>query len=133
MGQNVHRIFPRAREKGSRHEASYAALKVRLQHYYYLEAGSMAAILGDDIAEREPETFNRLDEVLMQLVVIKMLDGIGKGAVEHGRYLKRHIVHIQRTGIRVAGTSDTSCCDHQKPFKSGCKIEELPGQQGTGE
>ena len=35
----------------------------------------MAAIHGDDIiAEREPEKLDRLDEVLKQLVVVKVLD-----------------------------------------------------------
>ena len=73
-------------------KAGYAALKVCHQVYYCLEADSMAAIHGDDIiAEGEPEKLNRLDEVLKQLVVVKVLDRIGP-AVEHGRYLKRHIV-----------------------------------------
>ena len=44
----------------------------------------MAAIHGDDIiAEGEPEKLNRLDEVLKQLVVVKVLDGIGPGTVKH--------------------------------------------------
>ena len=55
----------------------------------------MAAIHGDDIiAEGEPEKLNRLDEVLKQLVVVKVLDKIGPGAVRHGQYLKRHIEYI---------------------------------------
>ena len=56
---------------------------------YCLEADPMAAIHGDDIiAEGEPEYLNHLDEVLKQLIVVKVLDRIGRGAVEHGRYLK---------------------------------------------
>ena len=40
----------------------------------------MAAIHGDDItAEGEPEKLNRLDEVLEQLVVVKVPDRIGPG------------------------------------------------------
>ena len=51
--------------KGVRGEAGYAALKVRHQFYYCLEADSMAAIQGVDvIAEGEPEKLNRRDEVL---------------------------------------------------------------------
>ena len=86
----------------------------------------MVAIHGDDIiAEGEPEKLNRLDEVLKQLVVVKVLDRIGPGAVEHGRYLKRHIVYIEG--------SETPCCDHQKSFQDWCKAAELPGQQGSWE
>ena len=41
----------------------------------------MAAIHGDDIiAEGEPEKFNRLEEVLKQLVVVKVLDRVGPRA-----------------------------------------------------
>ena len=81
-------------------EAGYAALKVCNQVSYGLEAESMAAIHGDDIiAEGEPEKLNRLDEVLKRLVGVKVLDRIGPGAVEHGRYLKMHIVYIQGQGF----------------------------------
>ena len=77
-------------------EAGYAALKVCHQVYFCLEADSMAALHGDDIiAEGEPERLNRLDEVLEQLIVVKVLDRIGPGAVKYGRYLKRLIVYIE--------------------------------------
>ena len=77
--------------KGVLGKAGYAALKVCHQVYYCLEADSKAAIHGDDIiAEGEPEKLNRLDDLLKQLVVVKVLDRIGPGAVEHGQYLKRH-------------------------------------------
>ena len=70
--------------KGVLGEAGYAALKVCHQVYYCLEADSLAAIHGDDIiAEGEPEKWNRLDEVLKRMVVVKVLDRIGPGAVEH--------------------------------------------------
>ena len=60
----------------------------------------MAAIHGEDIiAEREPEKLNRLDEVLRQLVVVKVLDRVGPRAAEHGQYLKRHIVYINEQGF----------------------------------
>ena len=60
----------------------------------------MAAIHGDDIiAEGEPGKLFRLDEVLERLVVVKVPDRIGPGAVEHGQYLKRHIVYIEGQGF----------------------------------
>ena len=60
----------------------------------------MAAIHGDDIiAEGEPEKLNRLDEVLRQLVMVKVLDRAGPRAAEHGQYLKRHIVYINGQGF----------------------------------
>ena len=53
--------------KGFLGEAGHAALKVRHQVYYCLEADSMVAIHGDGIiAEGEPEKLNRLEEVLVQ-------------------------------------------------------------------
>ena len=85
--------------KGVLGEACCAALKVCHQVYYCLDADSLAAIHGDDIAEGVPEKLNRVDEVLKQLVVVKVLDRIGSGAVEHGRYLKRHIVYIEGQGF----------------------------------
>ena len=112
--------------KGVLGEAGYAALKVCHQVYYCLEADSMAAIHGDDIiAQGEPEKLNRLHEVLKQLVVVKVLDRIEPGAVEHGRYLKRqtHRVH-RRTGIRVVGKSETPCCDHQKPSRISGRVTQ---------
>ena len=76
--------------KGVLGEAGYATLKVCHQENHCFEAGSMAAIHVDDIiAEGESEKMSRLDE---QLVVVKVLDRIGPGAVEHGPYLKRHMV-----------------------------------------
>ena len=83
---------------------------------------------GDDIiAEGEPERLDRLDEVLKRLVVVKVLDRIGPRAAEHGQFLKRqHRVH-QLTGIRVAGRSEASCCDDQKPFQGGREATELTG------
>ena len=61
----------------------------------------MAAIHGDDIiAEGEPEKLDRLDEVLTQLVVVKVLDRVGPRAAEHGQHLKRHIVYINGPGFQ---------------------------------
>ena len=42
---------------------------------------------------------DRLDEVLKQLVVVKVLDRVGPRAAEHGQYLKRHIVYINGQGF----------------------------------
>ena len=61
--------------KGVLKEAGYASLKVCNQVYHRLETDSMAAIHGDDIiAEGEPEKLDRLNEVLKQLVVVKVLN-----------------------------------------------------------
>ena len=63
----------------------------------------MTAIHGDDIiTEGEPEEVNRLDEVLKRVVVVKVLDRTGPGAVEHAQFLKWHIVYKTRN----------TCCDH---------------------
>ena len=63
--------------------------------YHCLATDPMAAIHGDDIiAEGEQEKLDRLDEVLKQLAVVKVLDRVGPRAAEHGQYLKRHIVYI---------------------------------------
>ena len=75
--------------------------------------------------KEEPEKLDRLDEVLKQLVVVKVFDRVGPRAAEHAQYLKRHRVH-QRSGIQVAGRSEASCCDHQKPFQGGCGATEFP-------
>ena len=80
-------------------EAGYAAPKVCDQVHH--EAGSMAAIHDDDIiAEGEPKKLNHLDEVLKRLVVVKVLDRIGPGAVEPRTVVEEeaHRVH-RRTGI----------------------------------
>ena len=107
--------------KGVLKEAGYAALKVCHQVYHCLETDSMAAIHGDDIiAEGEPKKLDRLDEVLKQLVVVKVLDRVGPRAAEHGQYLKRHIVYINGQGFE----EDSSV---QKPFKGGREATELPG------
>ena len=114
--------------KGVLKEAGYAALKVCHQVYHCFETDPMAAIGDDIIAEGEPEKLDRLDEVLKQLVVVKVLDRVGPRAAEHGQYLKRqtHRAH-QRSGIRVVGRSEASCCDHQKPFQGGREATELTG------
>ena len=86
--------------KGVLKETGYAALKVCHQVYHCLETDSMAAIHGDDIiAEGAPEKLDRVDEVLRQLVVGKVLDRVGPRAAEHGQYLKRHIVYINGQGF----------------------------------
>ena len=78
----------------------------------------MAAIQGDDIiAEGEPEKLNRLGEVLKQLVVVKVVDRIGPGAEEHVRYLRRD---TSCTSKDRDSSSETPCCDHQKPFQDRC-------------
>ena len=81
--------------KGVLKEAGYAALKECHHVNHCLETESMAAIHEDYIiAEGESEKLDRLDEVLRQMVVVKVLDSVGPRAAEHGQYLKRHIVYI---------------------------------------
>ena len=84
----------------------------------------MAAISGDDIiAEGEPEKLSRLDEVVEQLVGVKVLDRIGPGAVEHGRYLKRHI---------VVGRSEHFAAIIRNRSKTGAKLQSSPGSKDLG-
>ena len=68
---------------------------------------------------------NRLDEVLEQLVVVKVLDRTGPGAVEHARYLKRDIVYIEGQGFKWL--------EDPKHLEDRCEASELPGQQGSRE
>ena len=87
--------------KGVLKEAGYAALKVCHQVYHCLETDSMAAIHGDDIvAEGEPEKLDRLDEVLKQLVMVKVLDRVGPRAPETWTVPEQTHRSHQRSGIR---------------------------------
>ena len=84
-------------------EAGNVALVVCHQVYYCLEADKMAAIHGEDIIEEgEPEELNRLDEILKRLVVVKVLDRIGPGSVEHGQHLNpEHLAAIIRNRSKI--------------------------------
>ena len=93
----------------------------------------MAAIHGDDIiAEGEPETLNHLDEVLEQLVVVKVLDRIGPGAVEHGPYLKRHIVYIEGQGFEWLEDPKHFAEIVTNHSKTGAKPQSSPGSRISG-
>ena len=119
--------------KGVLGEAGYAALKVCHQVHYCFEADSMAAIHGDDIiAEGEPEKLNRLDEVLKLLVVVKVLDRIGPEAVEHGRYLKRHIVYIEGQGFEWLEDPKHHAAIIRNRSKTGAKPQSSPGSKDLG-
>ena len=119
--------------KGVLGEAGYAALKVCHQVYCCREADSMAAVHGDDIiAEGEPEKLNRLDEVLNQLVVVKVLDRIGAGAVEHGQYLKRHIVYIEVQGFEWLEDPKHLAAIIRNCSKTGAKPQSSPGSKDLG-
>ena len=119
--------------KGVLGEACYAALKVCHQENYCLEADVMAAIHGDDIiAEGEPEKLNRLDEVLKQPVVVKVLDRIGPGAMEHGRYLKRHIVYIEGQGFEWLEDPKHLAAIIKNRSKTGAKPQGSPGSKDLG-
>ena len=96
-----------------------------------LETDSMAAIHGDDIiAEGEPEKLDRLDEVLKQLVVVKVLDRVGPRAAETWTVPEETYRVHQRSEFRVAGRSEASCCDHQKPFQGRREATELTRKRG---
>ena len=120
--------------KGVLGEAGYAALKVCHQIYYCLEADSMAAIHRDDIiAEGEPDTLNYLDEVLKRLVVVKVLYRIGRGAEEHGRYLKKHNVYIEGKGFEWLKDSKHLAAIIRNRSKTGAKPQSSPGSKDLGE
>ena len=119
--------------KGVLKETGHAALKVCHQVYHCLETDPMAAIHGDDIiAEGEPEKLDRLDEVLKRLVVVKVLDRIGPGAAEHGQYLKRHIVYIDRQGFEWLEDPKHLAAIIRNRSKMGAKPQSSPGSKDLG-
>ena len=90
----------------------------------------MAAIHSDDIiAEGEPEKLDRLDEVLKQLVVVKVLDRVGPGATEHGQYLKRHIVYINGQGFEWLEDPKHLAPIIRNRSKMGAKPQSSPGSK----
>ena len=113
--------------KGVLREAGYAALRVCHQVYHFLETDPMAAIGDDIIAEGEPEKLDRLDEVLKQLVVVKVLDRVGPRAAEHGQYLKRHIVYINGQGFQWLEPKHLAAIIRNQPFQDGCEAAKLTG------
>ena len=115
--------------KGVLKEAGYAALKV----CHCLETDSMAAIHGDDIiAEGETEKLDRLDEVLKQLVVVKVLDRVGPRAVEHGQYPKRHIVYINGQGFEWLEDPKHLAAIIRNRSKVGAKPQSSPSSRTWG-
>ena len=119
--------------KGLLGEEGYAALKVGHLVYNSLEADSMPAIHSDDIiAGGEPERLNRLDEVLKRLVVVKVLDRIGPGAVERGRYLKRHIVYVEGQGSEWMEDPKHLAAIIRNRSKTGMKPQSSPGSKDPG-
>ena len=93
----------------------------------------MAAIHGDDIiAEGEPEELDRLDEVLKRLVVVKVLDRIGPGVVEHGKYLKMHNVYIEGQGFEWLEDPEHLAAIIRNRSKIGAKTQSSPGREDLG-
>ena len=93
----------------------------------------MAAIHGDDIiAEGLPEKLNRLDEVLKHLVVVKVLDRIRPGAVEHRRYLERHIAYIEGQGFEWLEDPKLFAAIARNRSKTGAKPQSSPGSKDLG-
>ena len=115
--------------KGVLKEAGHAALKVcyvtksitTLRRIRWLQFTATTSPPGG-----EPEKLDSLGEVLKHLVVVKVLDRIGPRAAEHGQYLKRHLVYINGSGVRVAGRSEAFFCDHEKPFQKWARRHRAP-------
>ena len=118
--------------KGVLREAGYAALRVCHQVYHFLETDPMAAIGDDIIAEGGPEKLDRLDEVLKQLVVVKVLDRVGPRAAEHGQYLKRHIVYINGQGFQWLEDPKHLAAINRNRSKMGAKPQSSPGSKDLG-
>ena len=115
--------------KGVLKEAGKAALKVCHQVYHCLETDPMAAIGDDMIADGEPEKLDRLDKVLKQLVVVKVLDRVGPRAAEHGQYLKRHIVYISGQGFEWLEDPKHLAAIIRNCSKVGAKPQSSPGSK----
>lgn len=114
--------------KGVLKEAGYAALKVCHQVYHCLETD-----YGDDIiAEGETEKLDRLDEVLKQLVVVKVLDRVGPRAAEHGQYPKRHIVYVNGQGFEWLEDLKHLAAIIRNRSKAGAKPQSSPGSNDLG-
>ena len=93
----------------------------------------MAAIHGHDIiAEGETEKLDRLDEVLKQLVVVKVLDRVGPRAAEHVQYLKRHIVYISGQGLGWLEDPKHLAAIIRNRSKVGAKPQSSPGCKDLG-
>ena len=119
--------------KGILKEAGYAALKVCHQVNRCSETDSMAAIHGDDIiAEGEPEKLDRLDEVLKQLVVVKVLDRVGPRAAGRGQFLKRHIVYINGQGFEWLEDPKHLAAIIRNRSMVGAKPQSSPGSKDLG-
>ena len=93
----------------------------------------MAAIHGDDIiAQGEPEKLDRLDEVLKQLVVVKVLDRVRPRAAEHGQYMKRHIEYINGQGFEWLEDPKHLAAIIRNRSKVGAKPQSSPGSKDLG-
>ena len=93
----------------------------------------MAAIHGDDImAEGEPEKLDRLDGVLKQLVVVKVLDRVGPRAAEHGQCLKRLVVYINGQGFEWLEDPKHLAAIIRNRSKVDAKPQCSPGSKDLG-
>ena len=75
---------------------------------------------------------DRPDEVLKQLVVVKVLDRVGPRAAEHGRYLKRHIVCINGQGFEWLEDPKYLAEIVRNRSKVGAKPQISPGSKDLG-
>ena len=66
------------------------------------------------------------------MVVVKVLDRIGPGAMEHRRYLMRHIVHIEGQGFEWLEDPKHFAAIRNRS-KTGAKPQSSPDSKDPGE
>ena len=64
--------------------------------------------------------------------MVKVLDRIGPGAVEHGQCQKRHIVHIEGQGFGWLEDRKDICAITKNRTKIGAKPQSSPGSKDLG-
>ena len=84
------------------------------------------------MATSSQKELNRLDEVPKRLVVVKVLDRIGPGAVVHGQYLKRNIGYIEEQGFEWLEDPEHLAAIIRNRSKTGAKPQSLPGSKDLG-
>ena len=64
--------------------------------------------------------------------MVKVLDRVGPRAAEHGRYLKRHIVHINGQGFEWLEDPKHLAAIIRNRSKVGAKPQSSPGSKDLG-
>ena len=70
--------------------------------------------------------------LLKQFVVVKVLDRIEPRAVEHGRYLKRHIVYVEGQRFECLEDPKHFAAINRNRSKAGAKPQSSPGSKDLG-